>query len=221
MRAVQSFRPFWLALILAATLTVPHPGARLILPEGLTEVTEPRLVYAVVPYVEQDNLRDPRTATQVRGINSPLGLSADGRVIAVTGHINCNPERPGEGATIQVVISQPVTGVVGLGQTQALCTGTQNRWVAQIVTLGPATFLPGLAQACAVATGDTPARQVQWCRDGGTTLVSAGPILGPPPVWPIPPPVALPLLAPPAVPLLPPPPPAGEPPVNGFGPVGY
>src|SRR5437763_573753 len=117
MRVVPRLRPFWLALVLVATLTIPDPGAGLVLPEGLAALTRPELAYAILPYIEQDNV----APTRARGIDSPLGLSADGRVIAVTGHIKCNPQRPGEGATIQVIITQPVIGAVGLGQTQAAC----------------------------------------------------------------------------------------------------
>jgi hypothetical protein len=210
MRVARHLRPFWLALILVATLTVPDPGARLLLPEGLAELTQPKLAYAV-PFIEQENIRDPARAAQFRGIHSPTGLSVDGRVIAVTGHINCTPELPGEVATIQVVISQPVIGAVGLGQTQAACTGAQNRWVAQLLAVGPATFLPGQAQACAVATGYTLTRRIQWCRDGGTTLVSISSLLGLPPVLPMPVPVAVPLPPPMTMPLLPFPGSAGEP----------
>jgi hypothetical protein len=199
MRVIGRFRPFWLALILVATLTSPYPGVSLHLPEGVAELTQPKPAYAVIPYIEQDNLRNPR----FRGINTPLAVSADGRFLVASGHLRCNPDPPGEVSTIQITVIQPATRVVGQGQTQAACTSTQNSWTAQIVAIGPAPFLPGPAEACAVATGATQARRVQWCRDGGVILVPIGPPPGPPPVLPVPAPVAMPLLAPMPVPLLP------------------
>jgi hypothetical protein len=211
MRVDRRLRPFWLALILVATLSSPDPGVEVLLPERVAELTRPKPAYAVLPYIEQDNLRDPRIATQFRGINSPLGLSADGRFIVVTGHLRCNPDPPGEVSTIQVLIVQSTTGAVGQGQTQAACTGARTPWTAQLVAVGPATFLPGSALACALAVGATPIRRVQWCRDGGVTLVPIGPPPGPPPVPPVLVPVVMPLLVPMPVPLLPPPWPTSEP----------
>jgi hypothetical protein len=113
--------------------------------------------------------------------NSPLAGSGDGRAIGVTGHLNC--ATPGEVVDIQMILSQSATGAVAVGETQVLCTGVQPTWLGVAVAVGPTSFLPGNAQACARAIG--PVTRAQWCRAGGVTLVP-NPV--PPPIVPPPPP---------------------------------
>lgn len=192
--AVAAMRSLLVALGLVAGLSLPYLGLGLPLPDWAADSTQPRMALAVID----------GTSNTVRNIGSPLALGAGGSIVAVTGHVTCTPL--GEVVTIQVVITQPTTGATAAGQAQAACTGARSNWSTLAVALGPASFLPGGAQACALATG--PTTFTQWCRAGGVILVPSG-LVGGPPLLPPPPPMVLPPPPPPV--LLPPPlPPWGD-----------
>jgi hypothetical protein len=148
------------------------------------------------------------------GIDSPLAAGGGGRLIAVTGHLDCSVI--GEVVGINLVLSQPATGAVATGDTQVACTSARSLWTGQVVAAGPASFLPGTVQACALAIG--PVTRTQWCRPGNATLVATATVLVAVPPPPMPP--LLPLLLPPPLPAAPLPAPASEPAVLSDAPPG-
>jgi hypothetical protein len=191
-RRAQHLRAIGVAISLAAGLSLPSFGVTLPLPEWAQRPMQPRAASAIID----------GSGNTVRNIGSPLPLDGSGRVIGVTGHVVCSP--PGEVVAIQVTLVQAATGAVAVGQAQALCTGARSTWSTQAVAVSPVGFLPGTAQACAVATG--PTTLTHWCRAGGATLIAGGligsspllvPPLLPPPIVPPPPlPIVMPGLAP-------------------------
>ncbi len=196
MRVASSLLLGPIALGLALCLAIAFAGTGL----GPTDrgfPLVPPVAHAVLDGTS-NTIRDG-TSNTVRGIHSPLAIGAGGRLVAVTGHIDCVPL--GEVVTIQVVVNQAATGAAAAGQGRVVCTGAPAPWVAPTLAVGPGGFVPGPSQACALATG--PTTFVQWCRDGGVALVSGGAPGG----------TALLPLGPPPLPLPPPPPPVLLPPL--------
>jgi hypothetical protein len=81
------------------------------------------------------------------GIDSPLNMTADGQMIDVTGHGNC--EEIGNTYNLRVNVTQESSGAKAKGNMQSTCQpDTQFQWSIAANANTVADFQPGSAQAC-------------------------------------------------------------------------
>jgi hypothetical protein len=120
---------------------------------------------------KQPEIGSSRRISIPYGIASPLPLLAGGSQVVVTGHGGCPL---GETVTIVISITQPATGAAASGETGAVCTGAEERYLLLATTTTSATLQPGPGEACGVATmrsGDEIMEVEEWCRAEPALLV--------------------------------------------------
>src|SRR5947208_153231 len=203
MPIVRRRRPFGIALVLAALLSLLNPGIPPFGPEWTGGPLQARSASAfdplLPPVLQGGGLQTPPSIIAiliglVANFDPLPSLSADGRSVLVSGHVNCS--FLGETGFLRVVLTQASSGASGVGNGQVLCTvgkGGRQSWSVLVTPVGPVPLLPGAAQACGVLVGSTVDR---WCAQNGVTLTVTGAVFGlpPPPPPPPPPPLILPLL---------------------------
>lgn len=131
------------------TSAAPPPGPALTFSFGGEDVVAP---------IEPALLRR-RTITPE--FNPPLGIRF-GRVVYSRGPIACDP---GEAFEVRVTITQGAA--TGQGRTAGRCTGGPQEWTVAVVASTSASFTPGPAHACGVATTrlNTVTDSFSWCAD--------------------------------------------------------
>ena len=122
MPIVRRSRPFGIALVLVALLSLLNAGIPPLGPEGIGGPLQARSASAfeplLPPVLQNGGIPTPPSIIAILiGLVSnfdPLpNLSADGRGVVVTGHVNCS--FLGETAAIEVVLTQASTGASGVG----------------------------------------------------------------------------------------------------------
>jgi hypothetical protein len=104
------------------------------------------------------------------GIETPLALSANNRLIRVAGHTGQVDCEAGLQFHVRVTVTQQSTGAVAEGHAQERCTGGSQTWEALATTRGRTVFESGEALVCGFATvRDREDRGAiiftrQWCR---------------------------------------------------------
>ena len=96
-------------------------------------------------------------------------LSAKGRIAEGAALIQCT-----EGERVKIRVTFTQGPAIGEGRTQGECSGEETRYPVKVVARGSADFLPGQAEACAVAVNTDRGKVVdtrQWCRADGVELV--------------------------------------------------
>ena len=75
-------------------------------------------------------------------------VTDDGRHLVVTGPIACTA---GERVTVQVMVTQRMTGAMVQGRTRFTCTGDMQQWEVRAQKVGKAELSEGAATAVALA----------------------------------------------------------------------
>jgi hypothetical protein len=106
--------------------------------------------------------------TTVRAFDPSATIAADGRLLELSGPMECGPA--GERGQFRVTVTQ-ASGATGEGLFAVSCTTQPQQWQATAQARGRQRFAAGEAQACAELTPafrQAPGRE-HWCV--GITLV--------------------------------------------------
>lgn len=106
-------------------------------------------------------------------ITPEAGISKAGRIISVTGPIECSD---GDALKVRTTVTQASTGAIAEGYARLRCNGELQEWSARAFNFGLASFEPGAAQACALGITYKSGKVTdirQWCPANDITLVAA------------------------------------------------
>lgn len=101
-------------------------------------------------------------------------LDESGEQLLASVQLSCDV---GELVQVRVTFNQRSTGAVAEGQTYGHCTGEVVHLPVVLASMGPAAFVPGEANGCALAISFTRAAVTdahQWCRAEAVTLLAGG-----------------------------------------------
>jgi hypothetical protein len=108
----------------------------------------------------------PTNARVVRNTIDPTAqVTENGRVLVVTGPIQCDVTQP---TYLRVTLSQRSTGAVANGIANITCTPDEQQWEVRVRAQGNATFQEGPALATALARSTlngSPDDAHQWLVD--------------------------------------------------------